>query len=105
MTRGLPQIECYGQYSGGNYGLHCMRVVVGPVSVWYSYSTPVAFKVGCQARVVHENAWGPTTGRHLNAIDGGDKHAKAARVSGEEFERLWSEQITSALNPGASQVL
>lgn len=54
--------------------------------VWYSYKTPVAFCVpGPGAVVVRENVWGPTTGKHLNAIDGGGP-AKKARVGGADFE-------------------
>lgn len=41
----LPTIACYGNYSSGNYGAHCLCVTVGPVRVWYSYTTPVAFQV------------------------------------------------------------
>ena len=39
-------------------------------------------------KTVRVNSWSATTGKHLNAVDFGTKDAKAARVSGEEFERL-----------------
>jgi hypothetical protein len=65
------------------------RVDVGPVAMWFSYRTMIAFHVDGHSRVVRENDWGPTTGKHLKSIDGGDKKS---RVSGEEFERLWKEQ-------------
>lgn len=65
-------------------------VTVGDVTVWFSYKTPIAFQIAGNARVVRQNDWSVTTGKHLNAIDGGDK---ASRVSGEEFERLWTEQM------------
>lgn len=86
----LPRINSYGNYSSDNYGAHCLRVVMGRVTVWFSYQTPVAFQIGGNARVVRANDWGPTTGKHLNAIDGGNR---GERVSGEEFERLWKEQV------------
>jgi len=86
----LPQFSSYGNYSSGNYGAHALRFDFGPVSIWYSYSTAVAFHVDGHARVVHENDWGPTTGKHLNWIDGGDKRE---RVSSENFQKLWNEQV------------
>ena len=88
----LPKINTYCNYSSDNYGAHCLCVEVGEVTVWFSYKTPIAFQVGCNPRVVRENDWKTTTGKHLNAIDGGDKKS---RVSGLEFERLWAEQIES----------
>ena len=69
---------------------------VGPVRVWISYRTPVAFQVDGHSRVVRQNDWSTTTGKHLNWIDGGDKKS---RVDGETFERLWKEQVEPRLNP------
>lgn len=86
----LPKIRTYGNYNSSNYGAHCLCVDLGKVTVWFSYQTAIAFQVDGHARVVRQNAWGPTTGKHLNAIDDGDK---ANRVSSEEFERLWNEQM------------
>lgn len=86
----LPKISSYGQYSSDNYGAHSLCVEMPNVTVWFSYQTPVAFQVPGNPRVVRENDWGPTTGKHLKWIDGGDK---SNRVSGQEFERLWLEQI------------
>lgn len=90
----LPKINTYCEYSSANYGAHCLCVEVGSVTVWFSYKTPVAFQVRGFPRVIHENVWGPTTGKHLNAIDGGGD--KKSRVSAEEFERLWATQIEPA---------
>ena len=61
------------------------KVDVGSFHVWFSYETPIAFNVDGQPRVVRENIWGPTTGKHLNCVDGGDKEAKERRVSSEDF--------------------
>ena len=63
---------------------------LGGVTVWFSYRTPVAFQVGASEPVVRQNAWGPTTGKHLNAIDGGDKRA---RVSGEQFQAALAKAL------------
>lgn len=86
----LPSISNYGQYSSDNYGAHTLRVDVGPLTIWFSYKTVVAFHVSGHAKVVHQNDWGPTTGKHLNWIDRGDK---ASRVPAEQFDRLWQEQV------------
>lgn len=63
------------------------KINVGALTVWFSYETPIAFKVDGQPRVVQENIWSATTGKHLNSIDGGSKEAKAKRVSSVEFNR------------------
>lgn len=91
--RKLPKISSYGNYSSGNYGAHCLCVEMPNATVWFSYETPVAFQINGSSRVVRRNDWGPTTGKHLNAIDDGDKKA---RVDGETFERLFVEQFEKA---------
>ena len=68
-----------------NLGANFHMVDLGKVCVWFSYETPVAFKEDKFHTIVRENVWGPTTGKHLNYIDGGDKEAKARRVSSEDF--------------------
>jgi len=50
--------------------------------VWFSYRTPIAYSDRAGSFVVRANEWGPTTGKHLNAVDGGDK---ANRVDGSTF--------------------
>ena len=67
------------------------KVNIGTTTVWFSYATPIAFKVYGQPRVVRENVWSTTTGKHLNSIDGGTKEAKARRVSSDEFNRELDE--------------
>ena len=64
---------------------------LGQLTVWFSYHTPVAFRGNGHSLTVHENVWGPTTGKHLNAIDGG---YRAARVSGEEFDKRLQEALS-----------
>ncbi len=92
-TMKLPTISTYGNYSSDNYGAHALKVTVGELEVWFSYKTPIAFRRGYGEPTVRRNDWGPTTGKHLNAIDGGDKKK---RVSGDEFERLFAEQCEPA---------
>jgi len=86
----LPSINTYGKYSSGNYGSHALRVDFDRLTLWYSYKTIVAFRGGDYPLTVRENSWGPTTGKHLNAIDGGEK---SSRLPGEEFERRLGETL------------
>ena len=81
----LPEISVDGKFT---------RVDIGPLVVWYSYATMVAFSVIGQGKVVSENRWGVQTGKHLNAIDGGEK---SKRVNQEQFEKKWFE-VNEALN-------
>jgi hypothetical protein len=56
--------------------------------VWFSYRTPVAFALHGE-KVVRRNEWGPTTGKHLNAIE----PDKRRRVSSEAFEAALTEAL------------
>ena len=67
-----------------------VRVWIGDITVWFSYRTPIAIHVNGQSRIVRRNDWGPTTGKHLNAIDGGNKDS---RVDTETFHAKWKEAI------------
>ena len=87
---GLPKISGYGRYSSDNYGAHTLRVSFDRLTLWYSYDTIVAFSGAGHDRTVRQNDWGPTTGKHLNWIDGGDK---SSRIPGHEFE----EQLEKVL--------
>lgn len=83
----LPTFETYGNYSSDNYGAHALRFFDAQGNVfWFSYKTLVAFKTPAGPRVVRKNEWGPTTGKHLNAIDDGNKKS---RVDADEFGRLF----------------
>ena len=89
----LPELSNYRQTRSAD-DPKAVRVDFGPVTVWFSYATVVAFRVCGHGLVVSKNVWSTTTGKHLNQIDGGDK---GGRVDRDEFERLWREQ-TSNLN-------
>lgn len=89
----LPEISNYGQYKSNNYGAHTLRVDVGPLSVWFSYRTPVAFRAPGIPQVVHVNDWGKTTGKHLKWIDGHTSKTATDRVSAERFEELWAKHV------------
>lgn len=92
-TMELPSISSYGQYSSDNYGAHTLRVDVGELTLWFSYQTVVAFRTWGKKMRVSKNLWGPTTGKHLSWIDGGDQWAKKERLEREEFEKQLAETL------------
>lgn len=74
------------------------RVYLGNLVLWFSYETIVAFHVPGQPRVVSENIWSQTTGRHLNEISPN----KASRVPHDEFTAKLGQvmvAVTAALAP------
>lgn len=68
-------------------------VTIGDLTIWFSYETPIAFRVIGQPTIVRQNVWSTTTGKHLNRIDGGDKIAKERRVDSETFNRLLAAAV------------
>jgi hypothetical protein len=83
----LPSFENYMGSSSRNYGLNSLKFYADSGTFWFSYRTLVAFKALGGPIVCRQNEWGPTTGKHLNAIE--PDHS--ARVDGETFERLYRE--------------
>lgn len=85
----LPTFESYCKNTTkGN----ALKFDFGPIRVWFSYTTPVAFMRDGDARpIVSENAWSRTTGKHLNAIDGGNKRSRLPR---EDFERALAAALS-----------
>tara|TARA_R110000868_G_scaffold307310_3_gene568739 strand:- start:208 stop:477 length:270 start_codon:yes stop_codon:yes gene_type:complete len=61
---------------------------------WFSYRTLVAFQRNGE-RIVRRNDWGPTTGKQLNAIDGGSKEARDARLDGDAFKAAVERLVLS----------
>lgn len=80
----LPRISSYGEYSSGNYGANSLEVRFEDFTLYYSYSTIVAFSDRQEGMFVHKNDWGTTTGKHLNWIDGGNKKS---RLPHDEFQK------------------
>lgn len=83
QTIQLPSFQTY-------CGAHALQFFLPTITIWFSYQTPVAFKPIGGLLVVRQNDWGTATGRHLNAIDGGNKKQ---RVTGETFERMLSAAL------------
>jgi hypothetical protein len=77
----MPTISTEGQASCVEFGF---------LTVWFSYETVIAFQVNGGPRVVSRNYWSKTTGKHLNAIDGGNQKN---RVDAETFETLWNQAV------------
>jgi hypothetical protein len=68
------------------------RVDIGPITLYFSYETCVAFWVDGHSLVVCENIWSTTTGRHLGELDGGGANKKN-RVPYAEFDRQLKQVI------------
>lgn len=96
----LPEISNYGKYSSDNYGAHTLRVDLGVMTLFYSYSTIIAYRDAADGRVVCENSWSTTTGKHLNWIDGGDKKSRRARAT---FEIMLADALKRHLVMGDKQ--
>jgi hypothetical protein len=63
------------------------------ITLWYSYTTPVAFRVKDRQAVLDYKD-SKVTAKHLNGIDGG---IKAARVSQDTFNNLWNQLVKDYL--------
>lgn len=87
----LPCIYNYGNYKSENYGSHCLAAEFGELTLYFSYKTIVGFHCPKTGYVVSENLWGPTTGKHINAINGREQE----RVSRDTFERQLRDVLTT----------
>ena len=83
----VPKLQSYGPK---DYDGRCMQLTLPGITIWFSYETPIAFRSNEHGRVVRQNLWGPTTGKHMKVIDGG---AKSDRVNSETFETLLQEAL------------
>lgn len=73
-----------------------LRLSVG--TLHFSYETLIAITGTRLGDIVAANAWGSTTGRHLNEIDGGSARAKSQRLDLDEFYDRASD-VLAALTP------
>jgi hypothetical protein len=73
------------------------KLTLGPLTLWFSYTTPISFSIGgsTPSSCTRVNDWSTTTGRHLNACDGGTPEARAARVPGPVFEARLAAALTA----------
>lgn len=79
------RIRNYMDYSSTNYGAHSLEVTIGSLTLWFSYDTIIGFedRGPNYSEGYSENVWGPTTGKHLNAICS----VKKARLARGEFTK------------------
>lgn len=70
-------------------------VILDGITLHFSYETVIGFTTLGEGTVVRENDWGSTTGKHLNALDGGTKQAKAERLPSDAFERALTRAMIS----------
>ena len=76
------QMPVWSTYCERTSAVNALVFELGDITVWFSYKTPIAFQlVGCPI-VVRVNDWKGTTGKHMNAIDDGDRKS---RVSSDVF--------------------
>lgn len=66
---------------------HSAVVHMDNMSLWFSYAELIAFRIGAE-KVVSENVWSKTTGKHLNECDMGKKEQ---RVKYDVFIAKWME--------------
>lgn len=89
------KLECSAYHPTDRPNFVCISI--GPITVYFSYQTPIAFKDANASDPWHwhvrKNDWGPTTGKHLNYID----QDASERIDGVEFERLLSMAIGPSL--------
>lgn len=70
-------------------------VRLGELVVWFSYETMIAAELR-DTQIVRVNVWGPTTGQHLNAVDGGSREAHKRRLSIDAFEGAIEAMLSEA---------
>jgi len=99
MKTALPTWQVYGNYQSGNYGAHALVFTDAAGNDFYfSYRTLVAFRKCGDRVVVRQNDWSTTTGKHLNAIDGGNKKA---RLSSAAFEAAYQAAFGQSIGCAA----
>lgn len=76
-----------GNYSSGNYGVHCLAFADAEGNeFYYSYQTLVAFYIARTGKkFCIKNYWSTTTGKHLNAIE--PDHSR--RCTQDEFNKIF----------------
>ncbi len=99
MTTTTASLPYWDVYCGNTTAVNALVFnLPNGLRVWYSYKTPVAFLppgLGTGSVIVRENDWAQTTGKHINAIDGGSREAKKARICGADFEQRLAEALRS----------
>ncbi len=87
MNKMIPEISSYGD----NDSIRCIRVDIPDMTLFYSYTTVIGFYTAKTGRVVCENVWSNTTGKHLNYLE----PDKKKRVKVDEFNRRLQEAVNT----------
>lgn len=80
----MAEYEAKGRLDIEMNNLTCVELGQN-LSVWFSYSTVIAFAVPGLGRIKSENVWSRTTGKHLNSI-----YAKET-LPNDEFVKRFNE--------------
>lgn len=64
------------------------KVKVGPLTLWFSYETVIAFSTGLDI-VARVNDWNNTTGRHIGELE----PDKKARIESNLFEAQLNKEM------------
>ena len=81
----------YGGYKGHNYGSNAMQLLLPWITVWFSYSTPIAFdSKRFKHMVIRENDWNQTTGKHLRWAQG---NVAVIEMCSKDFEAALEEAL------------
>jgi hypothetical protein len=72
-------------------GKNARSLEIGNLTLYFSYETLIAFDHPETGLTIRENDWGPTTGKHLNAINDNQRE----RIPGDVFENRWQEVATA----------
>ena len=72
----------------GNGQSNNTQVILPGLTLYFSYSTVIAFYTPDTGRIVSENIWSTTTGKHINNLKNGATRIKVNRA---EFENMLSK--------------
>jgi hypothetical protein len=61
------------------HGTNTLMIEMCGVTLWFSYQTVIAFQERGKERRVSQNQWGNTTGKHIAAIEIGNKKDRIPR--------------------------
>lgn len=72
-----------------SHNLHQLTITREDLDIifWFSYETPIAYKVGNDKVVMRDNDWGIGTHKHLKYIQNNYEYIQ---LDGKGFERLLS---------------
>lgn len=70
------------------------QLVMGHLTIWFSYKTMIGFQLCGKGKMVSENHWSATTGKHLNQLEPDKKR----RVPLHDLHKAWQEQTEGRID-------